>query len=299
MKKRPLKMYRWLLVFTLFFICIAVLIQAQNEADVYREVNLSVVSVNIELGWRSSGGAGFVIDRDGHIITNAHVVEDALSMSVAFSDGSEAPAHLISAEPQLDLALIKVDAARYCLKPVTFGDSDALVVGQSVMAIGSPLGYEATLTRGIISGVNRRIEFRDGSVLAGMIQTDAMLAPGNSGGPLLDQDGKVVGVNTARYFGTALGFAIPSNMVGAFVERAFSTAVTATAYRATADAIRATNAAIYDATADARWATNSAIYATADVIRRATSRAIAAVTATAYRPYEATYEALIATWEAL
>ena len=116
-------------------------------------------------------------------------------------------------DARVDLAVIKVDAASHRLKPVTFGDSDDLVVGQRVLAIGSPYGLEATLTTGVISGLNRSLENSDGTTMEGAIQTDAMLAPGNSGGPLLNQAGEVIGINTAGYRGTALGFAIPSNTV--------------------------------------------------------------------------------------
>lgn len=187
---------------------------AQNEAEIYRDVSPSVVSIEVEISWSdTAGGAGFVIDEDGHIVTNAHVVEDARALTIIFHDGYEVPAKLIGMDTRVDLAVIKVDVARHRLKPVTFGDSDALVVGEAVVAIGSPHGLDATLTRGIISGLNRSLEFDDGTTIEGAIQTDAALAPGNSGGPLLNQAGEVIGVNTAGYRGTALGFAIPSNTV--------------------------------------------------------------------------------------
>ena len=185
---------------------------AQNEADIYRDVSPSVVSIEVEISrFDTAGGAGFAIDEDGHIVTNAHVVEDARALTVKFFDGYEAPAALIGMDTRVDLAVIKVDVARHRLKAVSFGDSDALVVGEAVVAIGSPHGLDATLTRGIISGLNRRLEFDDGTVMEGAIQTDAALASGNSGGPLLNQAGEVIGVATAGYRGTALGFAIPSN----------------------------------------------------------------------------------------
>lgn len=206
-------MFHRLWLFVLLSFSLASPFWAQNEADIYRVVSPSVVSVKVELAWLdTAGGAGFVIDQDGHILTNAHVVEDARALTVVFHDGYEAPADLIGMDTRVDLAIIKVDAARHRLKPVTFGDSDALVVGESVVAIGSPHGLDATLTRGIISGLNRRLEFDDGATMEGAIQTDAMLASGNSGGPLLNQAGEVIGVNTASYRGTALGFAIPSNI---------------------------------------------------------------------------------------
>lgn len=207
-----------------FFILLALPLTApfwaQNEAEIYRNVSPSVVSIEVEISrFDTAGGAGFVIDQDGHILTNAHVVEGARTLTVVFHDGYEAPARLIGVDTRVDLAVIKVDIARHRLKPVTFGDSDALVVGQSVVAIGSPHGLDATLTRGIVSGLNRSLEFDDGRTIEGAIQTDAALAPGNSGGPLLNQAGEVIGVNTAGYRGTALGFAVPSNTARQVAER--------------------------------------------------------------------------------
>ena len=199
---------------------------AQNEAEIYRDVSPSVVSIEVEISRIVvAGGAGFVIDDDGHIVTNAHVVEDAKSLTVLFHDGYETPAKLIGTDTNIDLAVIKVDIARHRFKPVSFGDSDDLVVGEAVVAIGSPHGLDATLTRGIISGLNRSLEFDDGTTMEGAIQTDAALAPGNSGGPLLNQEGEVIGVNTAGYRGTALGFAIPSNMARQVAENMIANAV--------------------------------------------------------------------------
>ena len=207
-------MIRRLCLFLLLGLPITAPFWAQNEAEIYRSVSPSVVSIEVEIGLLDeAGGAGFVIDKDGHIVTNAHVIEDATGLNVVFHDGSQAPAYVIGMDARVDLAVIKVDVARHRLKPVSFGDSDAVVVGEAVVAIGSPHGLDATLTRGIISGLNRRLEFDDGSTMDGAIQTDAMLAPGNSGGPLLNQAGEVIGVNTAGYRGTALGFAVPSNVV--------------------------------------------------------------------------------------
>lgn len=206
-------MFRSLLLLMVLALSLTAPFWAQNEADIYREVSPSVVSIAVEISWSdSAGGAGFVIDNDGHILTNAHVVEAAKALTVIFHDGFETSAHIVGMDTRVDLAVIKVDTARHRLKPVTFGDSDALVVGEAVVAIGSPHGLDATLTRGIISGLNRSLEFDDGTVMESAIQTDAALAPGNSGGPLLNQAGEVIGVNTAGYRGTALGFAIPSNV---------------------------------------------------------------------------------------
>lgn len=207
-------MFRRLLMFLLFALPFTAPFWAQNEAEIYRDVSPSVVSIAVEISWSDTvGGAGFVIDNDGHILTNAHVLEEARALTVLFHDGYEASAHIVGMDTRVDLAVIKVDTARHRLKPVTFGDSNSLVVGEAVVAIGNPHGLDATLTRGIISGLNRSLEFDDGTTMQGAIQTDAALAPGNSGGPLLNQAGEVIGVNTAGYRGTALGFAIPSNTI--------------------------------------------------------------------------------------
>ncbi len=216
-------MFRRLWLFMILALPLTAPFWAQNEADIYRAVSPSVVSIEVEISWSdTAGGTGFVIDKDGHIVTNAHVVEDARALTVKFHDGYEAPAKLIGMDTRVDLAVIQVDVALHQLKPVTFGDSDALVVGQRVLAIGSPYGLEATLTTGIISGLNRSLENNDGTTMEGAIQTDAALTSGNSGGPLLDQAGEVIGVNTAGYRGTALGFAIPSNTVQRVVESMIS-----------------------------------------------------------------------------
>ena len=187
-------------------------------AEIYRRVSPSVVSIEVEIGlFDSASGTGFVVDEFGHIVTNAHVVEDAYAIAVEFQDGLQTPAELIGMDTLVDIAVIKVDVRPYRLKPVTFGDSDDLDIGQSVLAIGNPFGLEATLTTGIISGLKRVLEFDDGSILEGMIQTDAAIAPGSSGGPLLTLYGEVIGVNSAGYGGlfrgTNFGFAIPSNLV--------------------------------------------------------------------------------------
>ena len=190
----------------------------EDFADIYRSVSPSVVAIEVVTDTHEIGsGSGFVVDRFGYIVTNAHVVEDALAMFVMFHDGSEASAGLIGIDTLVDVAVIKVDVEPHRLKPATFGNSDDLVVGQSVLAIGNPFGLEGTLTTGIISGLDRSISLGDGSAIEGAIQTDAALGRGNSGGPLINQAGEVIGVNTAAYTGPSgssnFGFAIPSNLV--------------------------------------------------------------------------------------
>ncbi|MCY3979237.1 MAG: trypsin-like peptidase domain-containing protein [Chloroflexi bacterium] len=249
-------MFRGLWLFTILALPLAAL-WAQNEADIYRDVSPSVVSIKVETSrFDKVGGAGFVIDEDGHIVTNAHVVKDAKTLTVEFHDGYETSARMVGIDTSVDLAVIKIDTARHRLKPLTFGDSDALVVGETVLAIGSPLGFDSTLTRGIISGLNRNLEVSDGATMEGAIQTDAMLAPGNSGGPLVNQAGEVIGINAAGYRGTALGFAIPSNLAWLVAESmilaaeasATREALTTTEVHGTANAMIATaNAMIADA----------------------------------------------------
>ncbi|HUG31031.1 MAG TPA: trypsin-like peptidase domain-containing protein [Candidatus Limnocylindria bacterium] len=159
-------------------------------------------------------GSGVVLTADGYILTNRHVIDDSQSLSVAFADGRELPATIIRISDVTDLALIKVNAAG--LEAAAIGDSSALAVGQTAIAIGSPLGtYTETVTRGIISGLDRQITVADQSTrrqmtLRGLIQTDAAINPGNSGGPLLDGGGNVIGINTAMASSAeGLGFAIP------------------------------------------------------------------------------------------
>ncbi len=158
-------------------------------------------------------GSGFVINPDGHVLTNNHVVADAVSVTVSLSDGTEYPAKLVGADPRTDLALLKIDGARG-LTAMPLGDSDALRIGEWVMAIGNPFGLEHTVTAGIVSAKGRK-EVQPGTepMYANFIQTDASINPGNSGGPLLNMAGEVVGINTAIVrSGQGIGFAIPSNM---------------------------------------------------------------------------------------
>ncbi len=186
-----------------------------DYAAIYRRVSPSVVSIEIEIGlFDDASGTGFVVDKLGHIVTNAHVVEDARNITVVFHDGSKATAEMVGFDPFEDIAVIKVHVSTNFLRPVTFGDSDALAVGQWALAIGNPYGLEGALTIGIISALHRDLELGDGTVMQDMIQTDAAINPGNSGGPLFNLSGEVVGINTLiRRSSNNLGFAIPSNRV--------------------------------------------------------------------------------------
>jgi S1-C subfamily serine protease len=155
-------------------------------------------------------GTGFEITADGYIVTNNHVVEGQDRIDVAYNDGRTLSAKLVGRDPSVDLAVIKVEGTN--LPFIELGDSDAVQVGDEVVAIGNALALEGGLsvTRGIISGTNRTVDTNDGSTLVGMLQTDAAINFGNSGGPLIDADGKVIGVNTAIDANAQnVGFAIP------------------------------------------------------------------------------------------
>lgn len=166
-------------------------------------------------------GSGFVVDTQGHIVTNNHVVVDTSELLVTFHDGTVLTAKIVGTDPDSDLAVIKVDAPPESLRPITWGNSDLVRVGQRAVAIGNPFGYENTLTSGIISGLSRSLPAITGYRIPEIIQTDAAINPGNSGGPLLNSQGEVVGVNSAivpnfnesgeRSF-LGVGFAIPSNL---------------------------------------------------------------------------------------
>lgn len=162
-------------------------------------------------------GSGFVWDTEGHIVTNYHVVQNADSLAVNFGDDNAVNAKVVGADPRNDLAVIQVDALPAGVEPLVTGDSSTLRVGQTAIAIGNPFGqFERTLTTGVVSALNRTIE-TDNQVLRGAVQTDASINRGNSGGPLLDSLGRLIGVNSAIFSpsGTSagVGFAIPVNTV--------------------------------------------------------------------------------------
>lgn len=158
-------------------------------------------------------GTGFVIDDEGHILTNEHVVEDAEEIRVSFPDGATVTATLVGTDASTDVAVIEVDRPADELTPLPLGDSSSVRVGQSVVALGSPFGLEGTLTAGIVSAVGRTVRAPNGYAIAGAIQTDAAINSGNSGGPLLDLGGKVLGINaqieSSSGGNEGIGFAIP------------------------------------------------------------------------------------------
>jgi putative serine protease PepD len=140
-------------------------------------------------------GSGFVVDGNGDVVTNQHVVEGASSMSVRFSNGARYSARLVTADASLDLAVIRVDAPSSVLHPLSLGDSNTVQVGDAVVAIGSPFGLQETVTSGIVSALHREITATNHATIENAIQTDAAINHGNSGGPLLDAHGRVIGVN--------------------------------------------------------------------------------------------------------
>ena len=164
-------------------------------------------------------GSGFVIDKAGYIVTNYHVVGDAQSVHVSFSNNDSMKARIIGKDPATDVALLKVEASSRALKPLSLGDSDGVHVGDQVAAIGNPLGLDRSITLGIVSALHRSLTSPEGTPIDRVIQTDAALNHGNSGGPLLDAEGQVVGVSSAISTSGSgegnigIGFAIPINTV--------------------------------------------------------------------------------------
>jgi len=160
---------------------------------------------------QSGSGSGFVISTDGFIVTNNHVIDDAISIKTGFADGIESNATLIGADPSTDIAVLKVYDGE--LKPLQFANSDMLEPGQIAIAIGNPMGLQHTVTTGVVSALGRTLRANNGRLIDDVIQTDAALNPGNSGGPLVNSDGKVIGVNTAVISAAqGLCFAVSSNL---------------------------------------------------------------------------------------
>ena len=171
---------------------------------------------------RRGMGSGFIINPEGYIFTNSHVVEDADNITVGLADGREFKAKVIGADPRTDMALIKIDAGNN-LPFLPFGDSDALQVGEIVVAIGNPLGLTQSVTQGIVSQKGRKdINPSGRNIYSNFIQTDASINPGNSGGPLLNIYGEVIGINSAIAQANGIGFAIPINMAKTLLPQLFS-----------------------------------------------------------------------------
>lgn len=189
----------------------------RTYADVYNRVSPSVVAISVLSRTSAGSGSGFVIDKDGHIVTNFHVVDGATAIEVNFLDGTITRAEIVGTDLNSDLAVIRVsDVPADRLFPVTFGSSDELVPGQQVLAIGSPFSQRWTMTAGIVSALDRAISGFTQFQIGGVIQTDAPINPGNSGGPLLNLAGEVIGINaqiiSETHANSGIGFAIPSNL---------------------------------------------------------------------------------------
>ncbi len=195
-------------------------------ARLYNEVSPSVVSINVAVLQRgrvgTASGSGFVISDQGHIVTNYHVIQNAMrdGIEVNFLDGTILRAQIAGEDPGSDLAVLQVSLPPQQLRPLTLADSDRLVIGQTALAIGSPFGQRWTLTQGIISALDRTIQGLSNFSIGSVIQTDAAINQGNSGGPLFNLQGEVIGVNaqivTESRFNPAnsgVGFAIPANLV--------------------------------------------------------------------------------------
>ena len=184
---------------------------------IYNNTRYSVVLILVSSPAGDGQGSGFVYDLEGRIITNNHVVEDADDIQVTFLDGTIVEATLVGTDPYSDMAVIDVDVPESTLAPVEFAPSSELRVGEQVIALGNPFGLENTMTEGIVSATGRQMDAPGNYAIIDVIQTDAAINPGNSGGPLLNSEGKVVGMNTAiisetRQF-SGIGFAIPSDTI--------------------------------------------------------------------------------------
>ncbi|MCW6701028.1 trypsin-like peptidase domain-containing protein [Anaerococcus sp. NML200537] len=203
---------------------------ASMESVVVKKSIDSVVGINTvskvvqqsffgpQSGYVEGIGSGSIVSKDGYIVTNSHVVSDgdAKEINVLFNNGDTAPAELVWNDSSLDLAIIKVDSNNKNLKAIDIGDSDEIGVGDRVVAIGNPLGFQlqSTVTSGIISGLNRSVAFNTGVQMDGLMQTDAAINAGNSGGALLNSKGELIGINTAKAGNSdGIGFAIPINTV--------------------------------------------------------------------------------------
>lgn len=198
--------------------------EEQLLIELYQRVNPAVVAILVETGAGGAQGSGFVYDTAGHVVTNNHVVQDAINIEVDFASGFKTRGQVVGTDPDSDLAVVKLDELpEGGVTPLPLGDSDQLQVGQRVLAIGNPFGLEGTMTMGIISALGRTVtgtrDPSDGPAFStpDVVQTDAAINPGNSGGPLLNLNGEVVGINaqidTETGTNSGVGFAIASNTV--------------------------------------------------------------------------------------
>lgn len=207
---------------------------ATDVSALYERVGPGVASIAVSSGGRTGTGSGFVLDDEGYILTNDHVVGDARTVRVRFGEGDPITAKVTGTDPSTDLAVVKVDPSGQQLTPLSLGSSKDLKVGQPAVAIGSPFGLDGTLTTGVISAIGRSITAPNNFTIDNVVQTDAAINPGNSGGPLLDASGQVIGINaqiaTSTQANSGVGFAIPIDTAksvldqlkrGEQIERAF------------------------------------------------------------------------------
>jgi putative serine protease PepD len=196
----------------------------KNNQEVYNAMSPGVVNITtttIVRDWfdaysTQGSGSGSILDKQGHILTNYHVVQGATKLEVSLANGQNYPAKFLNADPDNDIALIKIEAPQDQLTAIPLGDSSNLKVGQKVLAIGNPFGLDRTLTTGVVSGLARPIRSEmTNKLIEGVIQTDAAINPGNSGGPLLNSKGQMIGINTLIYSpsggSVGIGFAVPVN----------------------------------------------------------------------------------------
>jgi S1-C subfamily serine protease len=196
----------------------------QNNIEIYDRTNKAVVyvtTVTMQYTWfyeavpQEGTGSGVIIDQQGHVLTNYHVVKGADKISITLADGTEVEGRIAGTDPENDIAVVQFNPHGKSLTTVPFGNSSTLRVGQKVLAIGNPFGLDRTLTRGVVSGLARPLQTEDGYLIRETIQTDAAINPGNSGGPLLNSHGELIGINSAikspSGASAGIGFAIPVN----------------------------------------------------------------------------------------
>jgi S1-C subfamily serine protease len=198
----------------------------RENITIYEQLNSAVVNITTEtmaINWflepvpqEGGSGSGSIIDTRGYVLTNNHVIENAYRFYINLADGSQFEGSIVGTDPENDIAVLKFDPPQdMVLRTIPYGDSANLMVGQKVLAIGNPFALERTLTVGIVSGLGRPIQTSRNRIIRDMIQTDASINPGNSGGPLLDTQGRMIGINTMIYSpsggSVGIGFAIPVN----------------------------------------------------------------------------------------
>ena len=219
--------------------------QAMSIGQIYRQDSPGVVQITAKIYTQATDpifgtpygflseekalGSGFVLSKEGFILTNDHVVAGAKSVRVSFSNNDSLAASIVGTDPSTDVAVLKVDAKSRAFKPLPIGNSDAVSIGDAVLALGNPFGYTRTVTSGIVSALQRRLQSPNAQVIDHVIQTDAAINPGNSGGPLIDASGAVVGINAAISTGdtgergnVGIGFAIPINTVMSVAQQLIS-----------------------------------------------------------------------------